>query len=101
MRYGIGIMEEMGVSVRKIHAGKANLFLSDIFRQTLADTTGAVIELYDTDGAAGAARGAGIGAGIYKNTQEAFASLERVAHVEPQRRAALDEAYEKWISMIQ
>ena len=101
MRYGIGIMEEMGVSVRKIHAGKANLFLSDIFRQTLADTTGAVIELYDTDGAAGAARGAGIGAGIYKNTQEAFASLERVAHVEPQRRAVLDEAYEKWISMIQ
>ena len=73
LRYGIGIMEEMGVSVRKIHAGKANLFLSDIFRQTLADTTGAVIELYDTDGAAGAARGAGIGAGIYKNTQEAFA----------------------------
>ena len=101
LRYGIGIMEEMGVSVRKIHAGKANLFLSDIFRQTLADTTGAVIELYDTDGAAGAARGAGIGAGIYKNTQEAFASLERVAHVEPQRRAVLDEAYEKWISMIQ
>ena len=101
MRYGIGIMEEMGVSVRKIHAGKANLFLSDIFRQTLADTTGAVIELYDTDGAAGAARGAGIGAGIYKNTQEAFASLERVAHVEPQRQAVLDEAYEKWISMIQ
>ena len=101
MRYGIGIMEEMGVSVRKIHAGKANLFLSDIFRQTLADTTGAVIELYDTDGAAGAARGAGIGAGIYKNTQEAFASLERVAHVEPQQRAGLDEAYEKWISMIQ
>ena len=101
LRYGIGIMEEMGVSVRKIHAGKANLFLSDIFRQTLADTTGAVIELYDTDGAAGAARGAGIGAGIYKNTQEAFASLERVAHVEPQRQAVLDEAYEKWISMIQ
>lgn len=101
MRYGIGIMEEMGVSVRKIHAGKANLFLSDIFRQTLADTTGAVIELYDTDGAAGAARGAGIGAGIYKNTQEAFASLERVAVVEPRRQPVLDEAYAQWASIIQ
>ena len=101
MRYGIGIMEEMGVSVRKIHAGKANLFLSDIFRQTLADTTGAVIELYDTDGAAGAARGAGIGAGIYKNTQEAFASLERVTVVEPRRQPVLDEAYAQWASIIQ
>ena len=101
MRYGIGIMEEMGVSVRKIHAGKANLFLSDIFRQTLANCTGAVIELYDTDGAAGAARGAGIGAGIYRNTQEAFANLERLAVVEPQRLPVLDEAYRQWASIIQ
>ena len=101
LRYGIGIMEQMGVRVRNIHAGKANLFLSDIFRQTLADITGAVIELYDTDGAAGAARGAGIGAGIYKNTQEAFASLERLTVVEPQRLAVLDEAYDDWASKIQ
>lgn len=101
LRYGIGIMEEMGVSVRKIHAGKANLFLSDIFRQTLANCTGAVIELYDTDGAAGAAHGAGIGAGIYRNTQEAFANLERLAVVEPQRLPVLDEAYRQWASIIQ
>ena len=55
--YGIEIMEQMGMKVDRIHAGLANMFLSPIFRDTLAGTSGAVIELYDTDGAAGAARG--------------------------------------------
>ena len=54
-KYGIGIMEQMGMNVSKIHAGHANMFLSPIFRQTLAGVTGAVIELYDTDGSVGAA----------------------------------------------
>lgn len=55
-KYGIDIMEGMGIPVEKIHAGHANMFLSPIFRETLAGTTGATIELYNTDGAVGAAR---------------------------------------------
>ena len=55
-KYGIDIMEGMGIPVQKIHAGHANMFLSPIFRDTLAGVTGAVIELYDTDGSVGAAR---------------------------------------------
>ena len=51
-------MEQMGIPVQKIHAGKANMFLSPLFRETLAGVTGAVIELYDTDGSVGAAKGA-------------------------------------------
>ena len=78
-KYGIDIMEGMGIPVKKIHAGHANMFLSPIFRDTLAGVTGATIELYDTDGAAGAARGGGLGAGIYQNTEEAFSNLERIA----------------------
>ena len=58
-KYGIEIMEQMGMRVNKIHAGNANMFLSPIFRDTLAGVTGAVIELYDTDGSVGAAKGAG------------------------------------------
>ena len=46
------------------------MFLSPLFRETLAGVTGAVIELYDTDGSVGAAKGAGIGAGIYKDNNE-------------------------------
>lgn len=46
------------------------MFLSPLFRDTLAGVSGATIELYETDGSAGAAKGAGIGAGIYKDHDE-------------------------------
>lgn len=97
-RYGIDIMKGMGMEVHKIHAGHANMFLSPLFRNTLAGVTGATIELYDTDGSVGAAKGAGMGAGIYKDNTEAFATLEKLAVIEPNERdrAAYEEAYERW-----
>ncbi len=97
-KYGIDIMERMGIPVQKIHAGHANMFLSPVFRDTLAGVTGAVIELYDTDGSVGAAKGAGIGAGIYKDNREAFATLEKLAVIEPDvaKRDAYGEAYARW-----
>lgn len=97
-KYGIDIMEDMGIPVKKIHAGNANMFLSPLFRNTLASTSGAVIELYDTDGAAGAAKGAGIGAGIYKNNTEAFATLEKLGVIEPDtsRMQEYADAYAQW-----
>lgn len=99
-KYGIDIMEQMGMNVRKIHAGHANMFLSPIFRDTLAGVTGAVIELYDTDGSVGAAKGAGIGAGIYKDNNEAFATLEKLAVIEPSDTQLYADAYELWKSRL-
>jgi xylulokinase len=93
-------MEAMGLRVDKIHAGKANMFLSPLFRETLAGVSGATIELYDTDGSVGAARGAGIGAGIYRSAAEAFSTLERLEVVEPSRQAEYRAAYERWKSFI-
>ena len=58
--YGMNIMRNMGMNIQVIRAGNANMFLSSIFRQTLSSISNAVIELYDTDGAAGAARAAGL-----------------------------------------
>lgn len=97
-KYGIDIMEQMGIFIQKIHAGKANMFLSPLFREMLAGVTGAVIELYDTDGSVGAAKGAGIGAGIYKDNNEAFATLEKVEVIEPKPadREAYAGAYGRW-----
>ena len=95
-KYGIEVMEQMGMNVNKIHAGHANMFLSPIFRETLAGVSGAVIELYDTDGSVGAAKGAGIGAGIYKDNNEAFATLEKLAVIEPAHTAEYTDAYEAW-----
>ena len=97
-KYGIDIMKGMGMSVEKIHAGHANMFLSPIFRETLAGVTGTVIELYDTDGSVGAAKGAGIGVGIYKDNNEAFATLEKLEVIEPKvaDRQAYADAYARW-----
>ncbi len=103
--YGMEIMEQMGMKLSKIHAGHANMFLSPLFRNTLAGVSGATIELYNTDGSVGAAKGAGMGAGIYKDNNEAFASLEKIEVIEPVEadRAAYREAYELWkdrLSMV-
>lgn len=97
-KYGIDIMELMGMHVNKIHAGRANMFLSPIFRDTLAGVTGATIELYDTDGSVGAAKGAGIGAGVYASAEEAFSTLDRLAVIEPNAadRQAYSDAYIRW-----
>ena len=93
-------MAQMGLQVKRIHAGKANMFLSPLFRDTLAATSGATIELYDTDGSVGAARGAGIGAGIYRSAEEAFSTLERLAVIEPVGREPYLAAYERWKSYL-
>jgi len=97
-QYGMEIMKAMGMDIRIIRAGNANMFFSPIFRQTLASISGATIELYDTDGAAGAAKGAGIGAGIYKDNKEAFASLQKLAVIEPETKLHEEykESYERW-----
>lgn len=96
--YGMEIMEQMGMPINKIHAGHANMFLSPLFRNTLAGVSGATIELYDTDGSVGAAKGAGMGAGIYRDNNEAFASLEKIEIIEPSQadRHAYRDAYELW-----
>ena len=96
--YGMEIMQQMGMDIQKIHAGKANMFLSPLFRNTLAGVSGATIELYDTDGSVGAAKGAGIGAGIYKDNNEAFATLDKLEVIEPDqtKRSEYLAAYENW-----
>ena len=96
--YGMEIMQHMGMDIHKIHAGKANMFLSEMFRNTLAGVSGATIELYDTDGSVGAAKGAGMGCGIYKDHDEAFATLKKLAVIEPceQDRDAYLSAYAAW-----
>lgn len=101
--YGMEIMQNMGMELNKIHAGRANMFLSPLFRDTLAGVSGATIELYETDGSVGAAKGAGIGAGIYKDNNEAFASLKKLAVIEPEERKR-DEylnAYAEWKAILE
>lgn len=101
-QYGMEVMKAIGMDIKVIRAGNANMFLSPIFRETLASVSGAVIELYDTDGAAGAAKGAGIGAGIYASPKEAFTSLRKIMTIEPDTKNCdrYQDAYAQWKKFI-
>ncbi|MBQ0074854.1 MAG: carbohydrate kinase [Prevotella sp.] len=99
--YGMEIMAQMGMEIKTIKAGHANLFLSPLFRRTLAAVTGATIELYETDGSVGAAKGAGIGAAIYKDSDEAFSTLKLRAIEKPvEDTEAYKAAYKLWCEKI-
>jgi len=93
--YGMEAMAETGIELKTIRAGFANMFMSDIFCETLAGISGATIELYATDGSLGAARGAGIGAGIYTSFEEAFEQLEKRKVIEP-GEGSFKAAYAAW-----
>ncbi len=101
-KYGIEIMREMGLNPSVIRAGKANMFLSPLFCQTLSTITGSRIELFNTDGAMGAARGAALGAGYYKDRNEAFESLKLQEVIEPKQEdiSKLNEAYNRWVDLL-
>jgi len=96
--YGMEIMKTIGINASVIRAGKANMFLSPIFRNTLAGISGATIELYNTDGSVGAARGAGVGSGYYKSFSEAFTNLKKLEVIEPDNSKLTEyqDAYYSW-----
>ncbi len=102
LHYGLEVMKETGVKPDKIRAGEANMFLSPVFSKAFASITGAVVELYNTDGAQGAARGAGVGAGIYKSMKEAFSGLKAVKTIEPDltKKDEYTNAYQNWLKVL-
>ncbi|MBQ9641575.1 MAG: carbohydrate kinase [Bacteroidaceae bacterium] len=100
--YGMEVMKGMGIEIKTIKAGHANMFLNPMFRRTLASVTGASIELYETDGSVGAAYGAGIGAGIYRDSDDAFKTLKHIVTEEPVAdNAAYLEAYRRWVEAVE
>src|SRR5690554_4231192 len=102
-KYGMDIMKNTGIHPSIIRAGQANMFLSPVFRDTLAGVTGATIELYNTDGSVGAARGAGIGSGYYKSFDEAFSNLTMLKTIVPDNSMTESymEAYNRWKTELQ
>ncbi len=96
--YGTEIMGQMGMRMQTVRAGYANMFLSDIFAKTFANTTGCAIELYNTDGALGAARAAGVGVGVFSDFATCFTGMELVKLIEPDKELAQQtrDVYERW-----
>ncbi len=102
LNYGLQIMADIGIELKTVRAGNANMFLSPLFTEAFATVTDATVELYTTDGSQGAARGAGIGAGIYKSYQEAFVGLNCTNVTEPDtdKQSAYKAAYENWLEVL-
>lgn len=103
MMYGLEVLNTMGISPKTVKAGSANMFLSPVFREIFVNTTGASLELYETDGSQGAARGAGIGAGIYNDYAEAFSTLKRVQTIDPvlEKQERYGAIYQSWKEKLQ
>ena len=94
---------DMGIEIKTVRAGSANMFLSPIFASAFATVTDAHVELYNTDGSQGAARGAGLGAGVYKDFVEAFTGLKKTRTIEPDAslKDQYAEAYSKWHKVLE
>ena len=102
LKYGIEIMHNMGLEIKIIRAGKSNMFLSNVFTQTMANIINAEIQLYNTDGAQGAARGAALGAGYYKTPEDAFNGLSLCSEYYPNKDEinVTEEAYSRWLDEL-
>ena len=99
-RYGLDILWENGLHPKVIRAGKANLFLSEVFAQTFVDVTGVPVQLYENDGSVGAALGAGIGAGIFESVDAAFTQHEVLNYFEPKNTKVYEPIYQEWKEML-
>lgn len=102
LKYGFDVMTSMGLKINMVKAGKANMFLSPVFREAFANTTGTAVRLFNTDGSQGAARGAGLGAGTYKDFNEAFNGLKALSETEPEKDKSrlYKEAYNNWLNHL-
>ena len=103
LNYGISIMKEMGVKLQTVRAGHANMFLSEVFAGAFANTIGCKLELYNTDGASGAARAAGVGAGIYKEFESSFRGIHMIRSVQPEKKKmdVYQDAYQRWLKGLE
>ena len=91
-------MKNMDIGFKTIRAGHTNMFLSDVFASAFANTTGCVLELYNTDGAIGAARGAGVGSGVYSNVAASFIGMEKIKVITPDKslQSTYTDIYQSW-----
>jgi xylulokinase len=99
-RYGIDMMKENGLQPGVIKAGKANMFLSDVFTSAFVNATNIPVQLYNCDGSVGASIGAGIGAHCFAEN-DAFSNVAPIQTIEPVDMRHYDDLYAKWKVLLQ
>jgi xylulokinase len=99
-RYGLDIMRDNGMDPKVIRAGKANMFLSDVFTQSFVNASNVAVEFYEGDGSFGAAIGAGIGVGFFADAATASQKRKPIAIAEPKQSALYNDLYENWKKIL-
>ena len=101
MVYGLELLNSSGIVPQKIKAGYANMYLSSIFSSTIVNASNVSIQLLESDGAYGAALGAGIGSHYYKSVHEGINSIKLLSEILPdQNKNKTSDFYEKWKSEL-
>ncbi|WP_077399979.1 xylulokinase [Cellulophaga omnivescoria] len=95
--YGMQILKDDNTAINVIRAGNDNLFRSEIFSTTVATLIGFEIEIYNTTGAVGAARAAGVIDGDFTDFKNNSTANDLVKTYKPlEDKLSYVKAYEKW-----
>ncbi|GAL66858.1 xylulose kinase [Jejuia pallidilutea] len=91
------ILKADNAEIKVIRAGNDNLFRSEIFSNTIATLIGHEIEIYNTTGAVGAARAAGLTDGDFKKFGDNITANDHVMTYKPlKNKVAYEAAYNNW-----
>lgn len=99
--HGVNLLKDMGLDVDVMRVGNDNMFQSEVFSMTIATLLDCHIEVVDTTGAVGAARGAGVAIGTYASLEESLSGIEPSNIYEPRLNHAMcNQAYNYWQSCL-
>jgi len=101
--HGMQALQKMGIPIQMLRTGNDNLFQSTVFSETIATLMDVDIEVFETTGAVGAAKAAGVATGIFDSPEAAFGqNLSRIAQHRPQADSdqASADAYGRWLDNL-
>ncbi len=95
--YGMEILKSDGIKINVMRVGNDNLFRSQIFANTIATLMETEIELYNTTGAIGAARAAGLHDGDFDTFGSYIMDNDHVMTFMPFKdKESYAKAYQNW-----
>ncbi len=99
-RYGLDIMRENNMHPALIRAGRANMFLSELFTEAFVNATNVPVQFLNNDGSVGAALGAGIGSKQYTSPEDAFSNIKLGDLIEPAYTEEYETVYQEWKALL-
>ena len=98
MIYGIEILKNDGVIIENLKVGNDNLFLSDVFSKTIADTLGISIQILEATGAEGAAKASIARADQTQSNNNI--NITKTINPNPKLRDESIASFEKWRTQL-